>query len=138
MSEKGGALRRAYEARTRAMTPGATPAALPRRQATFVVTADTCAPGIFDADIEITMRSLSSREELEAIRESRAAETLTLALAKRSIYAVDGAPVSEEEREFLWEALGTAGRVLVGGFFAQIGAPGELASGKALETLRIH
>ncbi|MFW6087403.1 MAG: hypothetical protein ACODAG_09370, partial [Myxococcota bacterium] len=41
---------------------------LPRRYVTFVMDADSCAPGIFPEDFEITLESLASQQEVEAAR----------------------------------------------------------------------
>lgn len=122
---------------TRASEGGGAPPALPRRRWTFVVSKDACEPGVFPEDFEITIQSLSADSEKRAINETGLNEQgMGMSLAKRSIVEVNGAPVGPGVLEWLWDALGTGGRTLVGGLYAQMTVPSAEVAGKAMGTLR--
>lgn len=133
-----GALRRAM-AKTTVENRFAKPI-IPRRQVTFLVDASVCAPGIFDEDFELTISSLTSAMELEAAQRAKG-EIASLAFhyARLSLLAVNGRQLdtANMEGDWLWEALGTAGRQLVAGMFAQFAMPDGDAQGKAVRTLRV-
>ena len=114
---------------------------VPRRRVTFPMPAESCAPGLFDDDFEITVESLSSRVELEAAKKAKAdPASISMWFAYYSIVAVNGEPLDDGagERDLFWEALGTSGRQIVMGVFAQT-CMGDLASmGKAMAGVRIE
>jgi hypothetical protein len=113
---------------------------MPRRMVTFTVDAAVCAPGVFDADFDLTIGGLTSAMELEAAQKAKG-EVASLAFhyARLSLVAVNGVPLNaaDLEPEWLWEALGTGGRQLVAGMFASHAFPDADAQGKALRTLRV-
>jgi hypothetical protein len=113
---------------------------MPRRQATFPVLATECAPGIFDEDFELTIRSLPSHVELEQSRRARGdSNVLGHLFARASIHAMNGQvlDVNEGELDWLWEALSSSGRQLVMGMFAKTCTVSDEAQKNALSGLRL-
>ena len=113
---------------------------MPRRQATFPVLASECAPGIFDEDFELTIRSLPSHIELEQSRKARGdSNVLGILFSRASLHALNGQviDVNEGELDWLWEALGPGGRQLVMGMFAKTCTASEEAQKNALSGLRL-
>lgn len=136
-----GALRRAYDSHTQKGALGNGARGLPRRMVTFTLDYNACAPGVFDADLEITLGSLTPAMELDAANRSKGDPTaMAFQMARMSIMAVDGDPVSGRDGldEWFWAALDQGGRQLVVSMFARIGVPDGDALGKALATVRIH
>jgi len=107
------------------------------RRVKFIFDGTAGAPGVFaDAegnylDVEITVQSLSSAEEIEALAELEGnAVAAPFALAKRSLYAIEGTRIKKEERDFIWEALNQSGRQLVIMASQSLGASSEVLMGK--------
>lgn len=108
------------------------------REVRFIFDGAYGAPGIFAdeegnyLDVEITLRSLSSTEELDALSEVTQATAMSapMAMAKRSIYAIAGKKLHPDRRDFIWEALGGAGRQFCLMAFQQLGAASQVALGK--------
>jgi len=113
---------------------------MPRRQVTFTLDHTVCAPGVFDGDFDLTIGGLTSAMELEAAGKAKG-EIASLAFhyARLSLMAVNGVELdqSEHQQDWLWEALGTGGRQLVAGMFAQHAMPDGEAQGKASRTVRV-
>ncbi len=111
---------------------------MPRRRVTFLMDAGTCAPGLFDDDFELTIGGLTAAMELEAAQKAKG-EIASLAFhyARLSLMAVNGKALAPMESEWLWEALGTGGRQIVAGVFAQFAMPDGDAQGKAVRTMQI-
>lgn len=111
---------------------------LPRRSITFTVDHTVCAPGVFEEDFELTLRTLTPAQELQAARSAGGdAVAMGFAMAQASLYAVDGQPLDQAHREFLWQVLDQAGRNLVVQIYTQLGTPSEEAAGKARGSLRV-
>src|SRR5690606_17546735 len=113
---------------------------MPRRLVTFVMDAGACVPGLFDEDFEITLGGLTAEMELEAAQAARGqVASLAFHYARLSLYAVNGKPLdaSKLEPDWLWQALGTGGRQIVAGMFAEACMPDEAAQGKARRSLRV-
>lgn len=116
------------------------------REVTFLFDGSAGAPEIFtDADtgdyldVEITVRSLSSADEIEALSGiSNNIGAAPYALAKRSLHAVEGKPLNSEGRDLIWEALGSTGRQLVLMAFQGLGGgASEAAMGKYRSSFSI-
>jgi hypothetical protein len=133
------ALREVFERSTKPIGGGARPS-VPRRTITFSVDHTICAPGIFEADFELTLMALTPGEELAAAREGKG-DVLVMAssMARRSMHSFNGAQIdrSSGHDEWLWEVLGSGGRQIVTAMFAFVGTPGEEALGKAQTSLRV-
>lgn len=113
---------------------------LPRRLVTFLMDASACLPGLFEDDFEITIGGLTAEMELEAAQAAKGqVATLAFHYARLSLVAVNGKALDKGklEDEFLWQALGTGGRQIVAGMFAEACMPDEVAQGKARRTLRV-
>jgi hypothetical protein len=111
---------------------------LPRRTLSFLVDAETCAPGVFEADFRLELRGLTSAVELQCAQKSGGDPAkLAYLLAFESVFSFNGRPLGVTHREWLWEALGSAGRNLVVGQFGTVGTPADEALKKASETLRV-
>ena len=115
------------------------PAASIRRKLSFVLPAELCSDNI-TSDLEITIGSLTAQIEIEAARASKGDQmTMALYMAKYSLMAVNGTPLSKAngEGEWLWENIGTVGRNLVMGQYSQLISPDEEALKKALASTKI-
>ena len=112
---------------------------IPRRKITFEVDPDACAPGIFPGPFLLTMQSLSSAEELTALRGvGDDAIAVGLSLAVASLHKLNGTEIGYTQRQWLWEALGSGGRQLCATMFARVGMANAGALGKALASSREH
>ena len=111
-----------------------------RRKVTFVLDPEAArsSPGVFPAPFELTLQSLTGKEELEAVQgaEDMGGAAVGLALARAGLAAVNGTPVGIIEREWLWEHLGTGGRMLCVMMGQEVGAISPVALGKARASLR--
>jgi hypothetical protein len=111
-----------------------------RRKFEFQLDGSACAPGVFvdeDGeyfDVMVTLQSLSSAEEIEALTGVRDPNQAPYVLAKRSLLALNGHVLSADEREFFWEALGMGGRQLAFLAFGTIGSASGVALGKFRAT----
>ena len=119
----------------------ATMRGMPRRRVTFTMPAEVCAPGIFDEDFDLTLESLTSAQELEGARKARGdSNVLAMIFTRTSIVGFNGTPlnVSEGQLDWLWEAIGGAGRQIVMGVFTQIGTPSADAQKNVMSGLRLE
>lgn len=124
---------------------GASNPLLRPRQVTFVFDGSEGLPSFFMdedgnyLDVELTVRSLSSFEESDALRDltKDTIATAPSALAKRSLYAVAGRPLDSDERDLIWEGLGAAGRQLVLMAYQNFGGASEAAMGKYLSSFTV-
>lgn len=135
-----GFLKAAYQAATVGIDgkSGGTSRRLPRRTLTFTVDASTCSPGLFSEDFELTLRATSTAEE-EAVG-AQCRETPERAgklIAIKMLFAVNGEPIEPGQDEWLWEALGPSGRMLVMGKINELTRPTEEARGKADESTQV-
>ena len=96
-------------------------------------------PGGTYVDVELTVRGLSSAEEIEALSEiGTAINAAPYALAKRALYAVSGRPIRPEERDLIWEGLCSGGRQMVLMAFQNLGGgASEAAMGKYRSSFSI-
>ena len=134
-------MRRAFEGHTQRGNMAGGVKALPRRLITFTLDHGACAPGVFEADLEITLGSLTPAMELEAANRSKGdPTTMAFTMARMSLLSVDGDPLVQAEGmdEWFWAALDQGGRQLVVAMFARIGTPDMDAMGKAQATVKIH
>lgn len=81
-------------------------------------------------DVRLTVRSLTSQEEIEALQGLRDASMVPFMLAKACLYALNGTPLDAVQKEFLWEGLGMRGRQLCLVAFQQMGGASDAALGK--------
>lgn len=115
-----------------------------RRKISFEIDGVDCEEGIFvnpDGDyvtFKITLRGLSSGEEIKAITGIRDGAQMPFMMSKASLYALNDKALSEADRDFLWEALGSAGRQLVHIAFQGLGAASDAALGKLVSTRQEH
>lgn len=115
------------------------------REVTFLFDGSAGAPNIFIdqngdyLDVQITVRTLSSAEEIEALGSiTNNVGAAPYALAKRALYAVEGKPLKADQRELIWEALGSTGRQLVLMAFQNLGGgASEAAMGKYRSSFSI-
>jgi len=116
-------------------------AGIPQRRVTFLVDRDACCPGVFAQDFELTLRGTTAEMELMAAKGARGdAVAMTMALARSALCEVNGEPIDTGnlEHEWLWEALGTGGRNMVLGIFAQYCTADEASQGKAMRSIRVE
>ncbi len=111
---------------------------IPRATAEFIMDHTCCAPGIWPGDFKIKIRSLTSGEEMDAMRGVDDPMAIATTLAKASIFALNGTPIkSSDQKDFLWEAIGSGGRQVVQNMFAQTGFAPQRALGKAMASITI-
>lgn len=109
---------------------------LKRRQVSFLIDGAECEPDVFTTTageyivFKVTMRSLSSAEEIDALSGLKHAQMAPMLLARASFVAVNDKPIPGATRDFWWEALGMAGRQLCFLAFQSIGAASTGALGK--------
>jgi hypothetical protein len=114
---------------------------LPRRVRRFILDGAVCLPDTFvDAqgnyiDFEVTMRSLSSKEEIAAVDGIENAHAVPFALARASFHAINGKPLDSGQKEFFWEAFGMGGRQICLAAFQQVGSATGIALGKFRSTV---
>ncbi len=116
-----------------------------RRRLCFTVDGASCAPDVFvdDSgeyyDFELTVQSLSSKEEIESLNGITEPGQVPWALAKASLYAVNGKPLPRDDTkiDFLWEALGMQGRQVVMLAFNQLGSASAAALGKFQRSVTV-
>lgn len=113
-----------------------------RKRKTFTMDGSQCAPFMFvDAatgdyvDFKITMQSLTSTEEVNALGGVTNPGQIPSLLAKHSLYAVNGKPIPADRKDFLWEALGQQGRQICLVAFSQLGSASAAAMGKLARSI---
>lgn len=114
---------------------------LPRRYASFVVDHTVCVPGTFSEDFELTLCSVTARQEIEAARNAGGEGVgAVFELARMSLHAINGTALirGKGEQETLWEWLGSGGRNLVALFMAELTGSSKEVQGKAKASLRFH
>ncbi len=103
-----------------------------RKRVTFPVPRDLCTVD-FGEDFELTLQEVSAEDEMEAASKSTSSTgtDITMSLAKASLNGINGAPIPASRKDWLWEALGMGGRMLVViGFQTHLSPRGD-AEGKA-------
>jgi len=116
----------------------------PRRTMSFIMAGDACAPHVFwnphtgaYIDFRVTLRSLSSTEEIQAMRGVRDGAVVQYNLARAAFHAINGKPIPENRKDFYWEAFGMGGRQMCMVAFQMIGSAGDSALGKFQSTSTI-
>lgn len=71
------------------------------------------AVGEFPEAFTLTIRELTSSQEIKVIESSSTQSGIGMAMAKASMKAVNGEEITLKTRDFVWEALGAKGRQLV-------------------------
>lgn len=114
---------------------------IPRRMRRFILDGAVCAPDVFVdgngdyIDFEVTMRSLSSKEEISALDGIANAGAVPFALARASFHAINGKVLDPGQKEFFWEAFGMGGRQICFAAFQQVGSASGVSLGKFLSTV---
>jgi len=105
------------------------------RTLSFTVDGSQCAPGAFEdaegnpIDFTLTMRALDPEKEIE-LMEQGFGGALPIAMTKAMLHRVNGTLVSSQQREFLWNALGSKGRGLCTYAYQQLAGTSQAALGK--------
>jgi hypothetical protein len=111
---------------------------IPRRVRTFILEGQCCSPDVFVDevgdyfDFKVTMRSLSSQEEITALNGVNDPGQVPYMLARACLYAINGKPIPADRKDFFWEAFGQGGRQICLMAFQHVGS----ASGSALGKFR--
>ena len=111
-----------------------------RRTVTFDVDGVDCEPDMFVNEsgeyvtFKLTLQSLNSAQEIEAMRGLRDAAAAPMAMTKVALHAINGQVLDENRRNFFWEALGAGGRQIAYLAFQSLGAASEAALGKYLKS----
>lgn len=113
------------------------------RTLTFTVSGEECSPGIFvdddglPFDFTLTLKAMSSEEEIKALTDAPPGHAATMHLTKRMLHKVNGSRFPEAQRDFLWEALGMRVRALCFQAYLQLSGPSSAAVGKFQESSSI-
>jgi hypothetical protein len=116
---------------------------IPRRMRTFMLDGQSCSPDVFvDAsgeyyDLEITMRSLDSSEEIAALQGVNDPGAVPYVMAKASLYMVNGRKIPADKKDFLWECFGMGGRQLCLMAFQHVGSASGAALGKFRRSITV-
>lgn len=133
------ALEAAFQRFTTPLSSGQMPTPMPRGRITFEVNPEDCLPDVFAEPFTLTMATLTSGQEVDAARQANADPVvLGMAMARASLEKFNGMTLDPIKREFLWEALGQAGRQLAMAMFAKIGTPADGVAGKVSRAIRIE
>ena len=113
-----------------------------RLKCSFTVSGADCAPDFFVNeegeyfDFTITLRALTAGEEASAMRGGDVGEVQG-ALVKASLFALNGTPFQEDQKDLIWEALGMKGRQIVNLAYQQIGGASAAALGKYRKSFTV-
>lgn len=111
-----------------------------RREITFDLDGVECEPGVFTDEegnyitFQVTLRGLTSAQELEAMRGVKDGTEAPLRMCKLALCAINGKPIERDRLDFWWEALGSGGRQICFMAFQSLGAASEAAMGKYLTS----
>lgn len=114
-----------------------------QRELTFTLAGEACTPGFLEdedgvpIDVRITMRTVDSGGELEALKKVSTPGEVAHQLAYAFLYKLNGRVLSEDQKAFLWEGVGIAGRHIMVTAYHRIGGAGESAMGKFLKSFTI-
>lgn len=132
--EDVGFFQRSFEAGTTDAHGGAEPAT-PHEIAEFEVPFELCGKHLKSQgeDFIVQIKSLSPKQEANISKTAESGPQMSMAFAAASVVAVNGSPLKSHEKEWLWRHLGTAGRQLVIGMYAEafMAAPKALKRSKA-------
>lgn len=110
----------------------------------FTLDGQSCAPFFFwdpDSgeylDVEVTMRSLNSTEEIEALKGLTDPGQLPYLLGRASLYALNGTPIPEDRKDFIWEGFGMGGRQIALMAFQHVGSASGAALGKFQSSISV-
>lgn len=108
--------------------------ATPHEIAEFEVPYELCGKHLKSQgqDFMMQIRSLSPKQEADISKSAESGPQMSMAFARESVAAVNGNPLKRHEKEWLWSHLGTAGRQLVIGMYAEA----FMAAPKALERAK--
>lgn len=70
-------------------------------------------------DFMVQIKSLTPRQEANISKTVESGPQMSMAFARESVVAVNGAPLKRHEKEWFWSHLGTAGRQLVIAMYAE-------------------
>ncbi len=107
----------------------------------FVLEGDQATPDFFVDDngeyfdVMVTLRSLTSREEIAALQGVTDGSAAPMKLARACLWKLNDRALSEEEKELVWEGLGMKGRQLCMLGFNVLGGASQSALGKFRRTL---
>lgn len=101
-----------------------------KRRVTFTVPRAACSVD-FGEDFDLTIAELDAATEMRCASEARAKGELGLLYARASLHGLNGKPIGETHREWVWNAIGMEGRMLVAMAFHQHLAPAGDEEGKA-------
>lgn len=113
---------------------------VPRKEIRVELDGGECAPGVYVDEAGkpyafwVTLRALSSAEEIDAVRGAGGAAEIPYRLAKACVHAINDRPVSKEQRDLHWECFGPAGRQILMTAFHVIGSASGASVGKALSA----
>lgn len=115
-----------------------------RKTKTFLLDGASCSPFFFwdegtgdYLDVEVTVRSLTTVEEIEALKGMTDPGQVPWLLARASLWALNGTPIPYDRKDFFWEGFGMGGRQLAMMAFQHIGSASQVALGKFQSSISV-
>ncbi len=114
-----------------------------RKRYSFILDGSVCTPGFFQdedgvfLDVRIGLHSLTSAEEINALKGMRDPGQAPFMLARACLATLNDEKLTADQRDFLWEGLGMGGRQLCLMAFQSFGSASYAALGKFQSTLTI-
>lgn len=115
-----------------------------RKLRSFVLDGQACTPDFFIEpstgeyfDVQVTLRSLTSAEEIEALNGLTDAGQVPYLLTRAALYAINGKPIDPDRKDFFWEGFGMQGRQLCLMAFQHIGSASGAAVGKYQRSISV-
>jgi hypothetical protein len=114
-----------------------------RKRFSFILDGSVATPGFFQDedgvffDVKIGLHSLTSAEEINALKGMRDPGQAPFMLAKSCLASLNDERLTAEQRDFLWEGLGMGGRQLCLMAFQSFGSASYAALGKFQSTLTV-
>lgn len=115
-----------------------------RKTRSFILDGQSCTPDFFIEpstgeyfDVQVTMRSLTSTEEIHALNGVTDAGQVPYMLTRAALYAINGKPIPEARKDFFWEGFGMQGRQLCLMAFQHIGSASGAAVGKFQSSISV-
>ena len=110
--------------------------ATPHGIAEFEVPYELCGKHLksMGQDFMLQLKTLSPKQEARISKTVESGAELSMAFARESVVAMNGAPLKSHEKEWLWGHLGPSGRQLVIGMYAEAFMADPKALTKAKES----
>lgn len=106
------------------------------RTLSFTLSGADCEPGVFEDengvsfDVTLTMRALNPEQEMDAISSAPRGQVVPFHMAKCMLHRLNGALITDQKRDFVWQAIGMRGRSLCFTAYQELAGASLAALGK--------